>query len=974
MMRSKISLLFYCSLRSALMAVLLAWLIFAPATPTVAQQPDDLPGDARSAIAAAIGRDRVAYHFNAVGSGYAVANSAHGLAVTFDAAGMRLRRDALNWSLTFTGYGYGDRIQTFSSSPWVAAANRLERRHGVALVEWYINSPMGLEHGFDVALPPAGARSAAEPLTLVLAQSGNAQAALAGDRLGVILANGLSYTGLTVYDATGRTLSAWLELDGDRLLVRVNDDGASYPLRIDPWFQSARLIASDGGEFDRLGAVSAMSGDVIVVGAEAANVDGLKKAGAAYVFTKPLTGWSGELTESAKLAPSRRGEADLFGASVAIYGDVIVVGADNADANGTADAGAAYVFVKPANGWTGLLTETATLIASDRASHNTFGGALAIHEDVIAVGSHNANLGGTAYVFTKPVAGWAGTLTEVAKLSASDTAYGDSFGRSVVISDDIIAVGADGATVGEQSRAGAAYVFVRPETGWAGNLGEAAKLTASDAFALDMFGGAMALADDTLVIGADRADPGGVSAAGAAYVFTKPVNGWVGSLHESAKLTASDKYEGDWFGGAVAIHRDVIVVGANVADPDGVVNAGAAYVYPKPVGGWAGALTEAQKFSALDKAESDMFAFSIALNDEVIAFGAGGARPGGLDSAGAVYIFDSNPQITLSKSANPSSAAPGQTVTYTIAFQNTTPIILGNIMITDTLPALITNPSFVSSGAALTQVPGSNYVWRVSDLGLNQGGIISVTGVLPKPLAAQTFTNSVILTGKGVVKLAAAPLTVLNVPPVADAGPDQLVSLGRTVALDGSDSSDDNGDTLVYGWAQTGGAMSGVLNNPAAPVATFTAPTTNTLLGFTLTVTDSAGLTSSDVVTVAVTVYASAPTPGGVLNVGTTKVGSTITTTLSISKAASVPLNVTGHALAGTNSADFDVTPGTLSIPDGGAAQPLYVSCTPGDFGLRTATLSVYYNAPGSPATYTLRCTGGGMLYLPVVLRQLLFQ
>ncbi len=971
MMKLKISPLIHRSLRSALLAALLAWLLFAPATPTIAQQPDDLPGGAQAAIAAVVGRDMVGYHFNAVGAGYVVANPAHSLNVAFDAAGMSLRYDTLTWSLTLVGYGYGDQLQNLPSSGLIAAANRLERQHGAALVEWYVNSPLGLEHGFDVAMPPSGNRSAAAPLTLVLAQSGNTRMTLTSDRRGVLLGNGLSYTGLTAYDATGKELPAWLAPDGNRLALRINDAGAVYPLRIDPWFQSARLLASDSGEMDRFGMVIAMSGDIIVVGAEMANPDGANDAGAAYVFVKPFTGWAGELTESARLIASDKTTSDFFGASVAIDDGVIVVGAENANASGTSDAGAAYVFVVPVNGWTGTLTETAKLVASDSVVHNTFGGAVAIRGDVIAVGAHNANVGGAAYVFTKPAGGWAGTLTEAARLNALGALFGDNFGQSIVVGDDIVAVGANSVTLGEESRAGAAYVFVKPDVGWAGDLNESARLTAADALELDMFGSAMALDGDTLVIGADRADPDAVSAAGAAYVFTKPATGWAGDLHQSAKLTASDKHEGDWFGGAVAIHKDIIVVGANSADLEGVVNAGAAYAYRKPGNGWAGNLTEFSKFSALDKAELDAFAFSVALNDEIIVFGAASASPGGLDSAGAAYIFDSKPQITLTKSVNTPSANPGQTVTYTLAFKNTTPITLSGIVITDTLPALLTDASFVSSGATITQAPGSRYVWSVSDLGLDQGGIISITGVLVKPLAVQTFTNSVTLTGKGVVKMAEASLTVLAVPPVADAGADQLVSLGQAVTLDGGDSFDDNGEMLTYGWTQTGGTTAVVLSDPALPRPAFTAPATNTLLGFTLTVTDSAGLADADVVTVAVTVYASAPTPGGVLNVGTTKVGSTITATLSISKAAAVPLTVTGHTLAGANSADFNVTPATLSVPDGGPAQSLYVSCTPGAFGLRTSLLSVRYNALGSPAIYILRCTGGGMVYLPIVLRQL---
>jgi len=66
------------------------------------------------------------------------------------------------------------------------------------------------------------------------------------------------------------------------------------------------------------------------------------------VFVRPAGGWNGALTESAKLAPNGT-PPDGFGQSVAVSGDTIVVAAP----------GAAYVFVKPAGGWSGSLKESA---------------------------------------------------------------------------------------------------------------------------------------------------------------------------------------------------------------------------------------------------------------------------------------------------------------------------------------------------------------------------------------------------------------------------------------------------------------------------------------------------------------------------------------------------------------------------------------------------------------------------------------
>ncbi len=104
--------------------------------------------------------------------------------------------------------------------------------------------------------------------------------------------------------------------------------------------------------------------------------------------------------------------------------------------------------------------------------------------------------------------------------------------------------------------------------------------------------------------------------------------------------------------------------------------------------------------------------------------------------------------------------------------------------------------------------------------------------------------------------------------------------------------------------------------------------------------------------------YGSAPAPGSIIDVGTAAVGSPVSTTLAVSETGNAELQVAGHALSGANPGDFSVTPATLTLADGGAAQNLTVQCTPAAAGLRTATLTVNHNAPGSPATYTLTCTG----------------
>ncbi|MEA3342324.1 MAG: choice-of-anchor Q domain-containing protein [Chloroflexota bacterium] len=210
--------------------------------------------------------------------------------------------------------------------------------------------------------------------------------------------------------------------------------------------------------------------------------------------------------------------------------------------------------------------------------------------------------------------------------------------------------------------------------------------------------------------------------------------------------------------------------------------------------------------------------------------------------------------LALTKAVSPSSAKPGEAITYTIAFSNTGTITATNVIITDTLSVNISNASYSSSGVILTQVPGSQYVWTAPDLLENDGGIITITGLLVKPLAAGTLPNTVTLAVSGTVKTANADLTVENVAPVA-VGIDHSTRISETATLDGSGSFDDNGDALTYGWAQTGGAPTVTLSDPAAQSPTFTAPSTETVLTFTLTVTDTALADTDEVVVTVVENY-----------------------------------------------------------------------------------------------------------------------
>jgi hypothetical protein len=275
-------------------------------------------------------------------------------------------------------------------------------------------------------------------------------------------------------------------------------------------------------------------------------------------------GSSGTWTQAAKLTASDGATFDRFGFSVAVSGDVVLIGAPVDDDQGS-NSGSAYVF----DGSSGTWTQAAKLTASDGASGDRFGTSVATDGDVAVIGAFsdddNGSLSGSAYVFD----GSGGTWTEAAKLTASDGTAFDFFGRSVAVSGGVAVVGAEGDD-DQGLNSGSAYVF----DGSGGSWTQAAKLTASDGASGDQFGSSVATYGDVAVIGAPEDSNDNGSASGAAYVF----DGAGGTWTQAAKLTASDGAPDDWFGTSVATYGDVAVVGAYQDDDNGR-SSGSAFLF-----------------------------------------------------------------------------------------------------------------------------------------------------------------------------------------------------------------------------------------------------------------------------------------------------------------------------------------------------------------------------------------------------------
>jgi hypothetical protein len=251
-----------------------------------------------------------------------------------------------------------------------------------------------------------------------------------------------------------------------------------------------------------------MSGDTVVVGARLATVGSNQLQGTAYVFVKPANGWT-DMTETAQINEANGRYEDEFGWSVAIQNRTIVIGAIQPLFD---VPGAAYVFVQPQAGWTDM-TETAKLTPSDGGRSDQFGTSVAVDDATIVVSAPLARLvKGSVYVFERPEHGWV-NMTENAELRAPRST---SFGNSVAISGHKIIVGS---SYFNYVNNGFVYTYLRPKGGWRSTSAYHAQLTIDDGHTNEGFGGAVAFTSDTIVVGAPDAPVGFNYDRGKVLVF-----------------------------------------------------------------------------------------------------------------------------------------------------------------------------------------------------------------------------------------------------------------------------------------------------------------------------------------------------------------------------------------------------------------------------------------------------------------------
>ena len=396
-----------------------------------------------------------------------------------------------------------------------------------------------------------------------------------------------------------------IALDGDYLAVAaVNDDGASgsstgavyiFKKTGVTWSLQAEIADQSSGfnqlqSGDEFGSSLALDGDRLAVGAPFDDGHSGSKTGAVYIFKRSGTVWFLEKEISDQSSGFNQLESgDEFGSSLALDGDRLAVGAPFDDGHSGATTGAVYVFKRSGSSWE--LEET---IIDERtgftnlARADRFGTSVSLDGDRLAVGADydygaSGPWTGAVYIFKRTGTTWA-LEQEISDQTTGfiNLAAEDHFGRSLVLNDDRLLVGAPFTDGVSGVNTGAVYVFKRTATTWSLEQEIADQLTGfTDLEEGDMFGTSLALDDTRLLVGAPLDDGHSGLKSGAVYVFKRSGTTWAleqavaDQVNNFNSLGADDR-----FGQSVALDGSRLAAGAPFDDGSGS-NTGAAYVLAK---------------------------------------------------------------------------------------------------------------------------------------------------------------------------------------------------------------------------------------------------------------------------------------------------------------------------------------------------------------------------------------------------------
>lgn len=431
------------------------------------------------------------------------------------------------------------------------------------------------------------------------------------------------------------------------------------------WTQQAVLTAVQTGADGRFGTITSFDDDTLVVVASRFPT----APALVYVFVRNGTEWS----QQQVLGVDGPGSSPEFGRSIAISGDIIVVGNPIGrgsvkiwNRNGTSwnvqnglttddnvlrygdeialsantlavkayndpsqfNPASVYVYVTN-NGGESWLSQGKILPPDMPGFEEYFGNALDLEGDTLIVGDPQENINtpnGKGYIVEYRRQGRFWSRQRI--LTATDGAFADAFGVSVAVSGSTIFAGAWYDDVGSNSDQGSAYIF---ECG----RSEQQSITALDGAAGDQLASSIAVSGDTVVVGAPQEEDAGGTTQGAAYVFVRGGAGWV----QQQKLKANPLRNNAEFGNSVDISGNTIVVGAwKESIPQGNDTQGVAYVFVRNGPTW----TQQARLLASDGSFGDQFGNAVAIDGDSMIVGAAFDDTGSTNTHGSAYVFVRN--------------------------------------------------------------------------------------------------------------------------------------------------------------------------------------------------------------------------------------------------------------------------------------------------------------------------------------------
>lgn len=473
-----------------------------------------------------------------------------------------------------------------------------------------------------------------------------------------------------------------------------------------------RIDPTNGSAADGFGSAVAVSGDRVLVGApEHDSV--AAEAGAAYIYENVGGTWVEQL-----LTASDGAAMDAFGLSVAIDGDLAVIGAP-ADTPFGFNSGSAYVFERIGGTW----TEVQKLTASNGILGDLYGISVSIEGDRIIVGACQVSsfqfFGfGNGRIFVYERSG--GTFQETQIITASDGAPGDRFGVNHDAEGDLLLISAENKDITGPT-SGAAYLFEYSGGTW----NELDRIEPSDGVGGDFFSMGLALENGTAVCGSPNHAANGNN-SGALYVFERSGSTW----NETQKLLAGTGSAEDWLGRWVRFENGVIWSGAHSNNQS---KTGSLHTWSNDGSAWV----EGSSFVPTDAVVGDQHGYAFDVDGSRLMVGSRRAS-----RAGATYEYSSVLSVIAPAGCDLNPAGSIALVSGDSVIGSSMTISLHNPIGTQTPGATLPIVAISNQILSLPNGCGLPFGWDMTGGGMGELLVDPGTLIAPSPIVLAPWTGT----------------------------------------------------------------------------------------------------------------------------------------------------------------------------------------------------------------------------------------